>query len=68
MAKTKNVKRTDRGVGADFINQKRAVDDAINEQLKQERGREKLDPEQNNSRKNEQRPGISEKKTGHSSH
>jgi hypothetical protein len=55
-------------VGADFINQKRAVDDAINEQLKQERGREKLDPEQNNSRKNEQRPGISEKKTGHSSH
>ena len=66
MAKT-NVRRTDKGDGADFINQKRAVDDAINARLKEEKDEAKLDPERNDM-KPEQKPGPSEKKTGHSSH
>lgn len=44
MAKT-NVRRGDRGSGADYINTQRGVDDAINERLKSENQDNKLDPQ-----------------------
>ena len=40
-----NVKRTDHGAGSDFVNSQRAVDEAKNEQMKTDRGEDKLDPE-----------------------
>jgi hypothetical protein len=43
-----NVKRNDKGHGADFINQQRARDEAKNEKLKAQLETDKLDPEQTN--------------------
>jgi hypothetical protein len=67
MAKT-NVRREDKGAGADFINHQRAVDDAINESIKSETGRDKIDPRQANRKDIEQRPDPSQKKVGRSKH
>ena len=68
MART-NVRRTDRGAGADFINEQRAVDDAVNERLKSGTGQDKLDPRTaNNKTKAEHRPGLAQNKTGRSKH
>lgn len=68
MAKT-NVRRGDHGPGADLINERRAVDDAINERLKSESEQGKLDPRTaNNKNRVEQRSDVSEKKTGRSKH
>lgn len=64
MAKT-NVRRDDRGVGADLINEQRAVDDAINERLKSESGKDKIDPRSaNNKEKVAHKPDLAQKKTG----
>ena len=64
MAKT-NVKRDDHGSGADFINERRAVDDAINERMKSEEETEKLDLRSaNNKNKASHKPQDSTKKTG----
>lgn len=65
MSKT-DVRREDRGTGADFINEQRAVDDAINERLKSESGKEKIDPEQASDV--EHKPDHSQKKTGRTKH
>ena len=68
MART-NVRRGDRGVGADFINGQRAVDDAVNERLKGENDRNSLDPRlANNRNRAEHKPHVSQKKTGRSKH
>jgi hypothetical protein len=68
MAKT-NVRKGDRGEGADFINTQRAIDDAINEKLKSNTDSEKLDPRlANNQNKTEHTPEHSQKKTGRSKH
>lgn len=68
MAKS-NVRRDDRGDGADFLNQQRAVDEAKNERLKEQRGTAKLDPEHASRRKfAERKPGVSEKKAGAGKH
>jgi hypothetical protein len=64
-----NVKRDDKGSGADFINEKRAVDDAINERFKSESESDKLDPRtDNDSRKTEYDPNDSTKKSGRTKH
>jgi hypothetical protein len=68
MAKT-NVRRGDRGEGADLINTQRAIDDAINERLKSNTDSKKLDPRlANNQNKTEHTPDLSQKKTGRSKH
>jgi hypothetical protein len=68
MAKT-NVRRGDRGSGADFINHERAIDEAVNERIKSETDREKIDPRQaNNRRRADYEPDLSEKKTGRRKH
>ena len=60
-----NVRREDKGSGADFINERRPVDEAVNERLKSERGEDKLDPRSaNNKTKARQDPNDSTKKTG----
>ena len=62
-----NVRRGDKGSGADFINERRAVDEAVNEKLKSESGEDKLDPRSaNNKTKAEHDPEDSTKKTGRS--
>lgn len=68
MAKT-NVRRGDHGHGADFINERRAVDDAINERMKSENETNKLDPRSaNNKNKADHDPRDSTKKTGRTKH
>lgn len=68
MAKT-NVRREDHGHGADFINERRAVDDAINERMKSEGKGNKLDPRSANSKKKAgYTPEDSTKKTGRTKH
>ena len=68
MART-NVRRGDTGHGADFINERRAVDEAINERIKAENEDNKLDPRSaNNQTKTEYKPKDSTKKTGRSKH
>lgn len=68
MAKT-NVRRSDSGTGADFINERRAVDDAVNEKLRSQTEDKKLDPRTaNNKNKTEHVPDLSQKKTGRSKH
>ena len=68
MAKT-HVRREDNGHGADFINERRAVDDAINERMKSENERDKLDPRSaNNKNRAEYDPDGSTKKTGRTKH
>ena len=60
-----NVRREDKGSGADFINERRAVDDAVNEKLESESGENKLDPRSANNRtKATHDPHDSTKKTG----
>jgi hypothetical protein len=67
MAKT-NVRRHDRGPGADLINEQRAVDEAINERFRSEQG-DRIDPRTaNNKTKTEHKPGTSQKKTGRTKH
>lgn len=56
----------DKGTGADFINQQRAVDEAINERLKSEAGKDKIDPRRANDV--EHKPDHSQKKTGRTKH
>lgn len=64
MAKA-NVRRDDKGDGADFINRQRAVDEAKNEKMKENQGSGKIDPEQVNREKNRtHKTDVSEKKTG----
>ncbi len=66
---TKANVKDNRGSGTDFINEKRAVDDAINERLKSESESDKLDPRTaNNSPKTEYDPNDSTKKSGRSKH
>lgn len=60
------MRRDDRGTGADFINEQRAVDDAINERLKSESGKEKIDPRKADNV--EHKPELSQKKTGRTKH
>lgn len=68
MAKT-NVRREDRGPGADFINEQRAVDDAINQKLRAQSGEDQIDPRSaNNKTKVEHKPADSQKKTGRTKH
>ena len=68
MAKT-DVRREDRGTGADFINERRAIDDAINEKLRSESDDGKIDPRTaNNQNKTEHKPEDSLKKTGRTKH
>jgi hypothetical protein len=68
MAKT-NVRREDHGDGADFINERRAVDEAINERMKSENEADKLDPRSaNNKNRAEYKPKDSTKKTGRTKH
>lgn len=68
MART-NVRRGDRGTGADFINEQRAVDDAINERLKAGNEQDKLDPRTaNNKTRAAHTPDLSQKKTGRTKH
>lgn len=68
MSKT-NVRRDDRGDGADFLNQQRAIDEAKNERMKSENNENKLDPEQVNRQKNrEYKPDVDVKKTGSGKH
>jgi hypothetical protein len=68
MAKT-NVRRGDRGPGADYINTQRAVDHAINEKLKSETDQDKLDPRTaNNKTRTEHKPDPSQKKSGRIKH
>lgn len=65
MAKS-NVRRGDRGSGADLINQRRAMDEAINESLREETGNDKLDANRlNNQKETSHKPDVSEKRTGH---
>lgn len=60
-----NVRREDKGSGNDFVNERRAVDEAVNEKLKSERGENRLDPRSaNNKTKAEHDPQDSTKKTG----
>lgn len=64
MAKA-NVRRDDTGNGADFINEKRAVDEALNERIKAENESNKLDPRaSNNPTRTEYEPKDSTKKSG----
>lgn len=64
-----NVKRNDKGHGADLINERRAVDEAINERMKSEGETDKLDPRTANNKSNaEYEPRDSTKKTGRSKH
>lgn len=64
MAKA-NVRREDKGPGADYINDQRAVDEAINERLKAESEADKLDPRSaNNPSKTEYKPEDEVKKSG----
>jgi hypothetical protein len=68
MART-NVRRGDTGNGADFLNERRAVDEAVNERLKSENEENKLDPRSaNNKTKAEYKPNDSTKKTGRTKH
>ena len=68
MART-NVRRGDTGHGAEFRNERRAVDEAINERIKSENEANKLDPRSaNNKMKAEYRPRDSTKKSGRSKH
>lgn len=64
-----NVMRDDRGDGADFLNQQRAIDEAKNERMKSENDENKLDPEQVNRQKNrEYKPDVDVKKAGSGKH
>jgi hypothetical protein len=64
MAKT-NVKRSDHGDGADFVNHQRAMDEAKNERIKSEQGSKKIDPQQANRPDDRSREtDVSEKKGG----
>lgn len=64
-----NVRREDKGSGADFINKRRALDEAVNEKLKFENGENKLDPRSaNNKTKTTLDPQDSTKKTGRTKH
>jgi hypothetical protein len=67
MAKT-NVRRGDKGPGADFNNLQRAVDEGINERVKSENESDSIDPRQANRNNVEQRPDPSQKKSGRSKH
>jgi len=67
MAKT-NVRRGDKGSGADFNNLQRAVDEGVNERIKSENESDSIDPREANRKDAEQRPGPSQKKTGRSKH
>lgn len=69
--KTRVMDKTDankeeRGAGGDFIRGQRAVDDAINERLKSETGKEKIDPRKADDV--EHKPDHSQKKTGRTKH
>lgn len=66
MSKT-NVKREDKGDGADFINQQRAMDEALNKRIKDERPEEDEDVDLNrksNFSSNDHKRDASEKETG----
>lgn len=64
-----NVRREDKESGADFINERRAVDEAVNEKLKSENGENNLDPRSaNNKTKATHDPQDSTKKTGRTKH
>lgn len=66
MAKA-NVRREDKGPGSDSINERRAVDEAVNERLKTQTESEKLDPRTaNNKNKAAYNPHDSTKKSGRS--
>jgi hypothetical protein len=68
MAKS-NVRRGDRGDGADFVNRQRSTDEALNEKLKAEKSVDKLDPIQANREKNRGTASdVSIKKTGSGKH
>lgn len=60
-----NVRIEDNESGDDFVNERRAVDEAVNEELKAESGENRLDPRfANNKTKAEHDPRDSTKKTG----
>lgn len=68
MAKT-NVRRSDRGPGADYLNTQRGTDEAINERLRAEGETDKLDPQTANSEsRTEHKPDDFTKKAGRSKH
>ena len=68
MART-NVRRADRGPGADVVNEGRAVDDALNERLNSETARKKLDPRMANNRNRvKHKPQTSGKRSGRLKH
>ena len=61
-----NDNKGDKETGAEFINEQKAVDDAINERLKAESGEKKIDPKRANDV--EHKPDYSQKKTGRTKH
>ena len=64
-----NVKRTDEGSGADFINSQRARDEAKNEKLKTQLGKNKLDQRDvSNKSAHDDRSDVSRKGTGPGTH
>ncbi len=59
--KTKNEKKS----GQSFIDQQQSTDNAINERIKGEKGKSKLDPQQaNNPRNRNRQTDTGSKKTG----
>jgi hypothetical protein len=58
-----NVRREDRGTGADYVNQQRAVDEAMANKAKQERSDADVNRIKNRNGDNHKRD-ISQKKTG----
>ena len=57
-----------KGDGTDFIKERKAVDQAINEKIKSESGEEKIDPQAaNNKNKMDYEPEDSVKKVGRTS-
>lgn len=60
-----NVKRGDKGHGADFINSQRSRDEAMNEKMKSENDQDRLPPEQANRQNNrDSSSDVSQKGTG----
>ena len=63
-----NKEKKVKGDGTDFMNEKKAVDQAINEKIKSETGDQKIEPETaNNKNKTEYKPKDSVKKIGRTS-
>ena len=63
-----NKENSVKGDGTDFIKERKAVDQAINERIKSESGEEKIDPEAANNKQNiKYKPKDSVKKIGRTS-